>query len=89
MAWVLTVMGAVALLRLAELWVSRRRLAEDLAQGRAAPIPEPAYAAMVAVHVAWLAGCVLEPWLARRDFRPEVAVPALLSGAPPWRCGSG
>jgi len=81
MAWVLSIVGVVALLRLAELAVSRRRLSQDAARGIAAPIREPGYAAMVLVHAGWLAGCVAEPWLTGPVFRPAVAVPALLAWA--------
>lgn len=60
-------LAAVIALRLAELYVSRRRVQSD---ARASIIPEPGYAAMVAVHAGWIAGCALEPLLthARRPF---------------------
>jgi methyltransferase len=62
---------------MAELIVSRRRLARDRRQGAAAPLREPIYPLMVAVHAAWLLGCLLEPLLTQPVWRPFIALPAL------------
>ncbi len=73
----LPVVGGVLVMRVAELAVSRRRLAQDVERGAALPIREPGYPAMVAVHAAWLAGCVLEPLLTRSEPRLPVTLVAL------------
>lgn len=72
------VLTVTALLRLWELYVSRRRARAEIAAGRASPIREPAYPLMVALHAGWWAGCAAEPVLAQRSWQPGVAVPALL-----------
>ena len=77
----LPIVGAVALMRVAELIVSRRRLAQDGRKGAAAPIREPVYPLMVAVHAAWLAGCLLEALWAQPAWDPFIALPALLAWA--------
>lgn len=66
----------VAAQRLAELAWSRRnrRLLEE---SGARPAADPVYPAMVAVHAAFLLGCLLEPLLLDRPFVPAVALPAL------------
>lgn len=73
---------AVALVRLAELGLARRNFARCLARG-GIEAGAGHYPWMVAVHVAWLAGCVLEVWLLGRPFRPALAAVALalLAGA--------
>ncbi len=76
----LLVVALVALQRLGELLLARRWLRQTGGAGAAVAEPEPAYAAMVAVHVAWLGGCALEPWLA-----PWPEPPALAwAGAAVW-----
>jgi methyltransferase len=77
----LPIVGAVALMRVAELIVSRWRLARDGRQGVAAPLREPVYPLMVAVHAMWLAGCLLEPLWLRPAWHPFIALPALLAWA--------
>jgi len=67
---VLTVsLGLVALLavtRPVELWISRQHRRELLAHGARA-IPERGFFAMVVLHVAVLAGTLVEPWLLKRE----------------------
>jgi methyltransferase len=73
---VLAVVAAVALQRLAELWLARRWLRASAVETGAVPEREPAFVAMVALHTAWLAGCLAEPlaW-------PRPVPPALLAAA--------
>lgn len=72
----LAIVALVALQRLGELVLSRRWLAPERAAGRAAVLPEPGYAAMVAVHMGWLLGMAAEVLLSRPAFLPAVALPA-------------
>ena len=60
MSYQYPILIALMIQRLWELYVSRKRLAEDVGDQAARPIPEPKYPAMVAVHVGWFAGCWLE-----------------------------
>jgi methyltransferase len=72
----LALVGAVGGCRLVELRLSRRHQRE-LAAGGAAPLREPVFPAMVALHTAILAGAVLETLLLARPFAPELAIPAV------------
>src|SRR6266478_8911 len=67
---------AVALLRLAELRISKRHQREMLARG-AAKIDEPRFRWMVLLHIAVLLGAALEGVLLRRPFIPWLAAPML------------
>ncbi len=67
---------AVALLRLAELRISRRHQREMLARG-AAKIDEPRFRWMVLLHAAVLLGAALEVLLLRRPFLVWLAAPML------------
>jgi methyltransferase len=66
----------VAICRLVELGLSRRHQRALAATG-AAPLPEPIFGAMVALHTAILGGAVVEVLALHRSFVPVVAVPAL------------
>ena len=57
---------------------SWRRLAEDRKSGRAEPIAEPMFPAMVALHGAWLAGCFVEVLVQRPQFQVWLVLPMLL-----------
>lgn len=69
------VVAVVAMQRLAELALARHWLRRTAAEGSAAPQPEPAYALMVAVHTAWLAGCAVEPLAWPRPWLPGLGWP--------------
>lgn len=68
----LAVVAALALQRLAELWLARRLLQRSRAETGAVLEPEPIYPLMVALHAAWLVGCLVEPLL-----WPRLPLPAL------------
>ena len=68
--------GLVAVERLVELALSRRHAAWSMAQG-GVEHGRGHYPAMVALHVALLAGCLVEPWVADRPFLPWLGWPAL------------
>jgi methyltransferase len=70
----LGLLAAVGVLRLVELWISRRHQKRMLARG-AARVPEPHFKWMVVVHTGGLVGAALEVVLLRRPFLP------LLGGA--------
>jgi methyltransferase len=59
-----------------ELSLSRRHQRALAATG-AAPLPEPVFGAMVALHTAILIGAVVEVTVLHRPFVPAVGVPAL------------
>ncbi|MCU1315937.1 MAG: hypothetical protein JWN63_1259 [Candidatus Acidoferrum typicum] len=67
---------AVAVLRLAELRISKRHQREMAARG-AAKVEEPKFRWMVLLHTAVLLGAALEVVLLRRPFIPWLAVPML------------
>ncbi|MFD3325447.1 isoprenylcysteine carboxyl methyltransferase family protein [Streptomyces sp. NPDC058701] len=77
MTWYLILIGLVCAERLAELLTARRHTAWSLARG-GVEHGRGHYPAMVALHSALLAGCVLEPLLAGRPFVPAVGWPALV-----------
>ncbi len=70
--------AAVGLGRLLELRVSRRRQ-HRLEQAGMVKVPEPHFKAMVGLHTGVLGGGVLEVWLLKRRFRPQLALPALVT----------
>ena len=70
-------MAAVGACRLVELSLSRRHQRALAATG-AAPLPEPIFGAMVALHAAILVGAVVEVMALHRPFVAAVAVPALV-----------
>src|SRR6266481_8268661 len=70
----LALLLAVALLRFAELRISRRHQQEMIARG-AAKVDEPKFRWMVLLHTAVLAGAAVEVVLLRRPFIPWLAAP--------------
>ena len=68
--------GVVGLERIAEAVVSRRHAAWAFARG-GVERGRAHHPVMVALHVAFLAGCAAEPWLADRPFVPWLGWPAL------------
>jgi methyltransferase len=64
--------GGVAVLRLAELPVSRRNLDHLLARG-GVESGRAHYPYLLALHAAWLVACPAEVWLARRPLIPPLA----------------
>ncbi len=69
LAWYVALLMGVALLRVAELLVSRRQQMRLLAEG-GRRVAEPSYLLMVVVHAALLVGSGMEAWLLRRPFLP-------------------
>jgi methyltransferase len=67
----------VAAVRLAELRLAGRNYRNLLARG-GVEAGAGHYPWMVALHVAWLAGSILEVWLLGRPFRPGLAAVALV-----------
>ncbi|MEU3642478.1 isoprenylcysteine carboxyl methyltransferase family protein [Lentzea sp. NPDC034063] len=87
--WYSVLVGLVAVERLAELVVAKRNMAWSLARGgRETGFAH--YPFMVVLHTGLLAGCLLEVWLADRDFTPVLGWPMLalvvLSQALRWWC---
>jgi methyltransferase len=75
-AWYSVLVGLVAVERLAELVVAKRNMAWSLARGgRETGFGH--YPFMVVLHTGLLAGCLLEVWLADRDFTPVLGWPML------------
>ncbi len=68
---------AVGACRLVELRLSRRNQRALAARG-AAPLPEPVFRAMVALHTGLLLAAALEVLLLRRPATPALAIPALV-----------
>src|SRR4051812_11576015 len=77
MIFFLVLVGAVGACRLVELRLSRRHQ-RALAAGGAAPVAEPVFPAMVALHTGVLAGAVAETLLLGRPFVVALAIPAVL-----------
>ncbi|GAB3452185.1 isoprenylcysteine carboxyl methyltransferase family protein [Actinophytocola sediminis] len=74
--WYSVLVGLVAVERLAELVVAKRNLAWSMARGgRETGFAH--YPFMVVLHTGLLAGCLLEVWLADRDFVPWLGWPML------------
>jgi len=69
--------AAYAVERLVELVLSKRHAAAMLRRG-AVERGQGHYPAMVILHTAFLVGCLLEPWLLGRSFRPALGVPMLV-----------
>jgi methyltransferase len=69
--------ATVGACRLVEMTVSRRHQ-RALADKGAAPLPEPVFGAMVALHTAIIGGAALEVAVLHRPFTAAVGVPALL-----------
>jgi methyltransferase len=67
---------AVGACRLIEMSLSRRHQRALAARG-AAPLPEPVFGAMVALHTGILVAAAVEVLALDRAFRPALAVPAL------------
>jgi methyltransferase len=73
----LALLAAVGACRLVELRISRRNQRALAARG-AAPLPEPVFRAMVALHTGLLLAAALEVVLLRRPATPALAIPALV-----------
>lgn len=69
MLWYFTLLLGFAVLRLAELQVSRRHQSQLIAEG-GRRMPEPTYPLMVAVHAGLFLGSTAEVWLCERPFLP-------------------
>ncbi|MFJ1562013.1 isoprenylcysteine carboxyl methyltransferase family protein [Streptomyces mirabilis] len=89
MIWYGLLVAAVAVERVAELFVARRNERWSTARG-AIVTGQGHYPAMVALHTGLLVGCPAEVWLADRPFAPALAWPMLaaLAGAQAlrWWC---
>ena len=72
------VMLVVLGLRLWELYYSWRRLEEDRRTAQAEVVSEPIFPAMVAVHSAWLVGCLVEVAVRHPQFHASLVLPMLL-----------
>lgn len=84
-----TLIGLVAVERLAELALSRRHAAQAFANG-GVERGQRHYPVMVALHTGLLAGCLLETWAGRAPYRRGLGVPmlgvTLASQALRWWC---
>lgn len=69
--------AATCVERLAELVVAKRNARWSLARG-GVETGRGHYPAMVVLHTALLAGCLVEPWAAHRPFVPWLGVPMLV-----------
>lgn len=69
--------GAVAVERLAELWISRCNARLALARG-AVEIGQRQYVVMAVFHATFLIACVAEPFLLERSFIPALAIACLI-----------
>jgi methyltransferase len=77
MVWYALLIGAVALERVAELVVSKRNLDWSRAHG-GVEFGAGHYPAMVILHTALLAGCLVEATALRRPFIPALGWPMLV-----------
>jgi methyltransferase len=77
MIWYLLLIGAVAVERLAEVVVAERHRSVSKERG-GVEFGSGHYPAMVTLHTALLAGCLLEPVLLHRPFIPALGWPMLL-----------
>jgi methyltransferase len=77
MTWYLLLIGAVAVERLAEVVVAERHRSVSKECG-GVEFGAGHYPAMVTLHTALLAGCLLEPVLLHRPFIPALGWPMLL-----------
>ncbi|MFI9102335.1 isoprenylcysteine carboxyl methyltransferase family protein [Streptomyces fildesensis] len=76
MIWYALLVAAVAAERVAELFVARRNERWSMSRG-AVVAGQGHYPAMVALHTALLAGCLIEAGLADRPFVPALGWPML------------
>jgi methyltransferase len=87
--WVVLLVSAIAVERLAEVAVSRRHTAWSMARG-GREYGRGQYPVMVALHVGLLAGILVEVWLRRPDHQAALVVTmlALVAGAQAlrWWC---
>ncbi len=87
--WYPALIALVALERLAELAIARANTRWSLARGGVVA-GDSHHSALIAVHTALLAGCLLEPPLAHRPFLPALGWPmlalALAAQALRWWC---
>lgn len=74
-AWV-ALLGVIVCERIAELVLSTTHARAILARG-GVEHGKGHYPAMVALHTAFLVGCLLEPWLLHRPFVPALGWPML------------
>jgi len=74
--WYFALLGAVALLRVAELRLSRRHQIRLLATG-GKKVAEPFYPLMVVLHAGLFVASALEVWLCQRPFVPVLGFPML------------
>ena len=77
MIWYLLLIGAVAVERLAEVVVAERHRSVSKERG-GVEFGAAHYPAMVTLHTALLAGCLLEPVLLHRPFIPALGWPMLV-----------
>jgi methyltransferase len=70
-AWYLLLLAGFALLRLVELYFSRRHQTRLLADG-GSKVHEPLYPLMVVTHVSVFVGSATEVWFAQRPFTPAL-----------------
>jgi len=77
MTWYALLIGAVAIERLVETLVAERNRTVSKTRG-GAEFGAGHYPAMVTLHTALLAGCLLEPVLLHRPFIPALGWPMLL-----------
>ena len=77
MTWYLLLIGAVAVERLAEVVVAERHRSVSKERG-GVEFGAEHYPAMVTLHTALLAGCLLEPVLLHRPFIPALGWPMLV-----------
>jgi methyltransferase len=75
-AFFLSLCAAIGACRLVELTISRRHQRALAATG-AAPLPEPVFGAMVAVHAGVVAGAALEVVALHRPYVAAIGIPAL------------
>lgn len=75
-AFFLCLCAAVGACRLVELGISRRHQRALAATG-AAPLPEPVFGAMVAVHTGVIAGAAIEALALHRPYVAALGIPAL------------
>jgi methyltransferase len=76
-AFFLCVCAVIGAGRLFEMTVSRRHQRALVAKG-AAPLPEPVFGAMVALHTAVIGGAAIEVVALHRPFIPALGLPALV-----------
>src|SRR5574341_378381 len=74
LSWYFVLLVGVAILRVAELRLSRRHQVRLLARG-GKKVREPLYPLMVVLHVGLLVASALEVWLCERPFVPVLGLP--------------